>query len=509
MLPGVAGTHPVPTSRPQACLSGAGFLIFMNSSDVDLICYTIFMSRIHDHYFYQYLTCPNWVYHEREDVRSLEALERRLLMDGLLPDYTRTLLSERGYDEVDEEDHEEAFARTVELMERGVPRILHGALVSGAWVSRPDVLERVEGRSRFGSYYYVACDVKRSRKLRRETEIVGVFHAELLALIQGVRPTQGYVMDPDGNVQSFLIEDTEGAYHLALLGMKETLAGATPREFLTSRCKQSPWFHVCKQTVESCDGLSRINRIWEEEITLLERGGYKKVSQIARARLETLQQHVPEMSTERLAFVWRQAKALVSGTHDVVGVIQVPQVDTEYYFDIEADPLRDVEYLFGVLEVEGGVETYHAHVARNPSEEGEAWKAFLEHMGRVPDAPIIHYGWYEVEVVRRLGQKYGTDQAVLEGVLARMVDLLAIIRPAVIFPLSFYSLKDLAAYVGFSWRNPEASGAGSILWYEDWLAFGDQEKLQSILEYNEDDVRATWTLAEWLRTQNTYETHVD
>ena len=88
--------------------------------------------------------------------------------------------------------------------------------------------------------------------------------------------------------------------------------------------------------------------------------------------------------------------------------------------------------------------------------------------------------------------------ALVEVLVKRMVDLLGLVRPKVIFPLSFYSLKDLAAYAGFSWRNAEASGAGSILWYEDWLAFGDQKKLDDIVEYNEDDVRATFVLKKWI-----------
>ena len=461
------------------------------------------MQSIHEHHFYQYFACPNWVYREREDSTRLKELERRLMMDGLLPEMNRAILEARGFDEVDEEDHEEAFSRTVELMEKGVPRILHGALVHGRYVSRPDVLERVEGRSRFGEYYYVACDIKRSRRVRRETEVTGVFHAEVLGLVQGTRPTQGYVMDPEGHVQSFLIDEIEGEYHLTLLKLEETLAGAEPREFLSSRCKQSPWFHACKKTSESCDSLSRINRIWEEEVEILERAGYKRVSQLAKVKIGTLEKNVPSMSTDRLHFIHRQAQALISGGHDLVESVDLPSANQELYFDIEADPLRDLEYLFGVLEVEGEQETYHAFLAKKPAEEQTAWEAFLTFVAGHPKLPIFHYGWYEVEVVRRMAQKYGSNEGLVDDLLARMVDLLGIIRPAVIFPLSFYSLKDLAVYAGFSWRNAEASGAGSILWYEDWLAFGDEDKLNAIVEYNEDDVRATFVLKTWLEKHAT------
>ena len=477
--------------RVKRCTSG------LIRSESGFICYTTPMQPIHEHHFYQYLSCPNWIYWEREEWKTLEMLERRLMMDGLLPEMNRKILESRGYDEVDEEDHEEAFARTVELMEKGVDRILHGALVHGRYVSRPDILERVEGRSRFGDYYYVACDIKRSHRLTREAKVAGVFHAEVLGLIQNTRPTQGYVMDPKGDVQSFLINEIEGEYHLTLLRLEETLEGDKPREFLSSHCKRSPWFAHCKQGVESCDHLSRINRIWIEEVEMFERAGYKRVSQLAKVKSSTLEKNVPGMKLERLRFLHRQAQSLISGKHDLVEPVALPSAPVELYFDIEADPLRDLDYLFGVLEIENGKETYHAFLAKSPGEEGEAWAKFLTFVAEHP-GPVYHYGWYEIEVVRRLAQKYGSDEALVEALLKRMVDLLGLVRPKVIFPLSFYSLKDLAAYAGFSWRNAEASGAGSILWYEDWLAFNDEKKLKDILEYNEDDVRATYVLKKWL-----------
>lgn len=468
-------------------------------------CYNKHMSFISERHFYQYATCPNWIYRSssQDPVREISHLEARLLMDGLLPEVHVTLLGSRAFEEIDEEDHDEAFTRTIEAMERGAQTILHGALIHGQYLSRPDLLERVEGRSRFGDYYYVACDIKRARKVRSETELVGVFHAEVLRLIQGVRPTQGYVMNPDGNVTAFLIEASEGNYEVALSDIERLMAGEEPARHLSSRCKHSPWAMECQTRAEDCDDLSRINRIWEEEADALRSGGYKTVSALARSAENTLKQKVTSLSVDRLLFLRRQARALISGEVDLIEPIKLPSALFEIYFDIEADPLRDLEYLFGVLEVRRGAmgveeKTYTAFLAKSPSEERSAWEAFVGYLIEHPDVPIFHYGFYEVEVVRRLGQKYGTDPKVLEDILYRLFDLLAPIRPAVLFPLSFYTLKDLAAFIGFSWRNVESSGINSILWYEDWLAYNDEAKLRDVLEYNEDDTRATHALKRWL-----------
>ena len=59
--------------------------------------------------------------------------------------------------------------------------------------------------------------------------------------------------------------------------------------------------------------------------------------------------------------------------------------------------------------------------------------------------------------------------------------------------------KTLAVYLGFAWRDPEPSGAGSIQWYHRWIDSGDLQIKQRILEYNEDDCLAMRILADKIR----------
>jgi predicted RecB family nuclease len=63
-------------------------------------------------------------------------------------------------------------------------------------------------------------------------------------------------------------------------------------------------------------------------------------------------------------------------------------------------------------------------------------------------------------------------------------------------------LKTIAPVAGFHWRDPEASGENSMRWYRDAVALegGDPNEAQRLrlLAYNEDDVRATYTLRNWM-----------
>ena len=63
-------------------------------------------------------------------------------------------------------------------------------------------------------------------------------------------------------------------------------------------------------------------------------------------------------------------------------------------------------------------------------------------------------------------------------------------------------LKRVAPAAGFSWRDDDASGEASMEWYRAAVALGggrpDLSQRERLLEYNEDDVRATKVLREWI-----------
>lgn len=63
-------------------------------------------------------------------------------------------------------------------------------------------------------------------------------------------------------------------------------------------------------------------------------------------------------------------------------------------------------------------------------------------------------------------------------------------------------LKKVAPVAGFTWRDADAGGEASMDWYRRAAGFGgvpvDLGERTRLLEYNEDDVRATKVLREWM-----------
>ena len=82
----------------------------------------------------------------------------------------------------------------------------------------------------------------------------------------------------------------------------------------------------------------------------------------------------------------------------------------------------------------------------------------------------------------------------------RSVDLYYdVVQKATMWPTRDHSIKTLAKFLGFKWRDTSPSGAASIEWFDQWIRTGDPAIRQRILDYNEDDCRATRVLLDGIR----------
>lgn len=451
--------------------------------------------------FYRYVKCPHWVYFDAHHHTRAphDPLLERLADERLIDAHERALLQSRpDVAEVIVEDPDEAFQQTVAFMREGRQTIYRAVLMDGHWIGNPDILERVEGKSRFGEWYYVAADIKRTREVHDEFTFQGCFYAALLARVQGTKPYRGYIITPDNQALGYDLEPVEAEFHLTLDEIELILAGQKPAHFSRSSCKQSPWFDVCHGSSVACRDLSLLNRIWKEEVQQLEAVGITTIDDLARRSIVDVENKAPMLRPDRLVHLRDQAVAIRDGVHKTIGSVDLPESSVELYFDMESDPLRDFDYLFGFLIVERGKEEYRAFFAKNEQDVERVWRDVCALIESYYDAPIYHYGAFEEVILRKYLERFGASAMVREAVERNLFDLNMIQRPAVIFPLTFYGLKDIATYLGFHWRSDDASGANSVVWFEQYLQSEDASLKQKIVEYNEDDVRATRVLKEWL-----------
>jgi predicted RecB family nuclease len=83
---------------------------------------------------------------------------------------------------------------------------------------------------------------------------------------------------------------------------------------------------------------------------------------------------------------------------------------------------------------------------------------------------------------------------------ARAIDLYGdVVLKATEWPTRDHSIKTLAKYLGFTWRDTHPSGAASVEWFDRWCPERNPVIRQRILDYNEDDCRATRVLLDGIR----------
>lgn len=192
----------------------------------------------------------------------------------------------------------------------------------------------------------------------------------------------------------------------------------------------------------------------------------------------------------------------------LTGNIVFPTTDIEIFFDVETDPMRDICYLHGFYvrhknKSDGEYTFFYANDI-SPEEEKNAFANAFKFVNENQPSIIYYYSKYERTIWRKLQQKYPSvcspDQ--IEDIFSnsKSVDLyFDVVKKFTEWPTYNYSIKTLAQYLGFKWRDEDPSGASSIEWYHQWIDKKDPLIKKRIIEYNEDDCVATAVLLDGLR----------
>ena len=457
-------------------------------------------------HFYKFFQCPHWIwydiYGDAKQKRHVPPL-LDMIYKGKMVGAEVTLKNHKKFEEIKPElfrDLDEAFMATLEMMKQG-KNIYHGVLMSENWVGIPDLLEARPGKSEFGDWEYVVYDAQSSLELRDENKFQLIFYSLILERLQGKRPKEAYAIDPQGNERSFLVEDFVEQFHLTRLQIEKILDGQKPPPFLKSGCKRTPWYSLCVEETRGCNDVSLIYKLSQADQRRLYDIGITTVQDMANADVNDLQTKLEDWSFDKLVRFNNQAKVLISGEPMITRKPEFPDVKHEVYFDIESDPTKDIDYLLGMVvkdTTKNSEPEYKYFLAKNKEEEPEIWKKFLDFLVTLEDFVIYHYAFYERQVFDRLVLRYGAPATLVNKFKENTIDLHLKVVESVVLPLYFYSLKDVAKYFGYKWNSLDAGGAESVVWFSEWLDKKDDSILKKILKYNEDDVRATFLIKEWL-----------
>lgn len=316
--------------------------------------------------------------------------------------------------------------------------------------------------------------------------------------------------------------DHEQGFRLKVATAAQQGDPALVEPVFTDECDSCPWYDHCRSLVG--DDLASVNitagRLSVREWTALAAAGVVGVEDLAGLDIHDgafQATYLPEVThlkdpIGRLTDAVRRARMVRDGVvleRATTGPIPVPRADVEIDFDIEWDP-DDHVYLWGALIHRPTAEpSYHAVAAWDERDDAgwlqhaEAFASWLREQIAVADAAgqsllVYHYSHAEPTYLKRvLGEDAVAD------LLDRFVDLLPLVREHY-FGVRGLGIKQVAPAFGFEWRDDDPGGLQSQLWLIDARGAEDEAVRlagrQRILDYNEDDVRATAAVRNGLTT---------
>jgi uncharacterized protein len=411
------------------------------------------------------------------------------------------------------QDWEIGAAETLTLMSQGMPFIQRGVLrhpVSAdlTLIGTPDLLVKQSGVSSFGDWHYIPVDIKISKRPKTEYQILSAFHEQLLTAIQGTAPGVSWLYLREKGWYAVELERIAPQMRELVAQLSEMLLNPSEPEVFISRnrCSLCVWFNHCYTVAQTQNHLSLLPGVTPTRYPVLQAHRFDTVEKLAAhdpivlnhrtgLGLETSRKLVSQAK----AFVYQQA-VLLPAELSRQDITTLPQTPVELYFDIEAEPSLNLACLHGVLVRDRARKTqrFYPFLAEQPENEIQAWQQVLRLMHRYPDAPIFHFCPYEVQAVRQLADRYHTPRDWIDPLIPRFVDLHLWVTQTVSLPIESYTLKLIARWMGFEWRDTEGNGAQAICWYSQWLETGDRTFLDRIVQYNEDDCRATLHVKDWL-----------
>ena len=421
---------------------------------------------------------------------------------------------------------DEKERKTLEAMQRGEPLIYSARITAGDLLGEPDLLRR-EGNG------YVAGDIKSGSgeygddddaKLKKHYGVQLSLYTDILerrGLASSRRP---FVWDIHGKEVTYDLDEPQGirnpwtmwVFYREKLAQAQSIIAQAKRTAPASCsvCKLCHWYTACLADLEESDDLTLLPELGRAKRDAMV-GRIPTVSDLAATNVDGFisgkKSDFQGIGPGTLRKFHERAKLTKTkgASPYLTKPVNLPLSETELFFDIEVDPTRDFCYLHGFVERRGGDNSTEKYVpfftnAVCPEEEERAFDEAWRYIGDNQPCVVYYYSKYERTIWRKLRAKYPSvcTEDDIEDLFnpGRSVDLyFGVVKKATEWPTRNYSIKTLAKFLGFTWRDTHPSGAASIEWFDRWIRTGDTELKQRILDYNEDDCVATRVVLDGIR----------
>jgi predicted RecB family nuclease len=291
---------------------------------------------------------------------------------------------------------------------------------------------------------------------------------------------------------------------LALKEIEEIRLGKSKPEPVYGTCDDAYWGNYCGAKAIGARDISLVPFLKDGRIRAqMIAAGIRTIDDLSKLSPHDISKF--KWVGGRSELIFQQNKCLLTGKESVQSrVVFPPTRDAEVYLDLEdtgaVHPgIPHFVFLIGVTvrKTDSDPES-HSFIIHSEKEVLQRTTEFLAFLGTLGDYQV--YFWSKKEIVEftNIFDAYGLSNSSVQQFKSRCLDLKDVFAGKVYFPVHGNSVKDIAKFIGFKWREAGVDAMeGMALTYE-YLETGNKEALKKVQNYNEDDCLAMIAIKDWL-----------
>ena len=380
-----------------------------------------------------------------------------------------------------------------------------------------------------GDVRYEPVDAKLVRTEAKPGHVLQLcFYADAIKALTAIDPKDMYIWLASGDTETFRADDFRPYWRRLRSQLAVSLAAGPQADTIAMPCAHCDYCEfrtICEQQWREEDSLVYVAGIRRPEIEHFKAAEVTTLTNLSK--LDWAAETIEGIRTERLKRLSQQAKlqrvaleqdelpfSIAESEDDKtrwgLGLERLPCPDDgDVFIDFEGHPMWRPEvglfFLFGLLERDSNEQwnfrTWWAH--DKPSETAAAAKliAYIaERREQFPRMHAYHYNHTERSELQRLADGHVEAEAQLKDLIdtGAFVDLYEVGLNGIQIGAESYGLKCMEKLTDFRRNHEIDKGAGAVLKYEHYMKHKDPADLAAIADYNEDDVRATRALRDWL-----------
>ena len=380
-----------------------------------------------------------------------------------------------------------------------------------------------------GKVSYEPVDAKLVRTEAKPGHVLQLcFYADAIRELTGIDPPEMHIMLASGATESLRVNEYR-SYWRRLRGALASAIEAGPEADTVPRrcdhCKYCEFNPVCEAQWRDEDSLIYVTGIRKPEIEALTNGGIPTLTRLAE--LVPVEQPVEGVQGERLKRLKQQAKlqrdafeqesmpfSMAESEDDKtrwgLGLERLPAPDDgDLFVDFEGHPFWKSEaglfFLFGWLERDQDGQWRYRTIWAHDKESETAGAAELisyiaQRRKEFPGMHAYHYNHTERSELMKLADGHPAGETLMSELMntGAFVDLYQVGLNAIQIGAESYGLKCMEKLTDYERSHEIDQGAGAVVMYERYMHSQAEADLAAIAVYNEDDVRATMALRDWL-----------